>query len=215
MENEKVTMSVPVPFPRLSDIAQTLRNLSRQSRRPTTLIGISGFGGSGKSTLARQLAGLLRSAEVVSADDFITNRLCHRSDDWSDFDRDRLLREVLIPARSGRPIAYGLYSWSKNTIEGRRQLAATPFLIIEGCSIFHPDLRPSYHCTIWIDLPLPIALQRGLARDQAGGASATHVALWRDLWMPNDEGFYNKYHPHDNVTFLYASQCPSKSSHDR
>ncbi|MDP9195283.1 MAG: phosphoglycerate transporter [Pseudomonadota bacterium] len=172
----------------------------RINKRPF-IIAVSGFAGSGKSTLAGRVAETLRDTEIIPLDHFITHRLVHRDEDWSGFDRERFRREVLIPAREGKSITYGVYSWPDDAITSHRTVPPSLFLIVEGCSLFHPDLLPYYDFIVWIDMPLEESARRGAARDKALGAD--HDKNWQDIWMPNDRDFFQKYSPQTAADFVY------------
>jgi uridine kinase len=159
------------------------------------IIAVSGFGGSGKSTLATKLASKLPNAAIISSDDFIIGPLDVRSDDWSCFDRQRLLEQVLKPAVDGRQIEYQQYDWASGKLGQSIKLDMNQYLIIEGISVLHPNLLPYYDYSVWIELPLETAVKNGIERDRASGNN--HVKLWKEIWGPNDEGYLQKYHPNE------------------
>ena len=171
-----------------------VKNIASLTTHQTTLIAISGFGGSGKSTLAQELKKKLNNAEIISIDDFIVNRLQKRSADWEGFDRERFRLQVLEPAKHGNEIKYDEYNWKENKIIGVKTLPILPkYLILEGCSILHPDLTKYYDFSIWIEYPLDLATERGLKRDREWGLN--HEDWWLNLWKPNEQDFFNKYRP--------------------
>jgi uridine kinase len=166
------------------------------------LIAVSGFGGSGKSTLAQKLKENLKEAEIISIDDFIIDRLSQRSDEWLGFDRERLKKSILEPAIRNAPLIWDEYNWKENKIIGKKEIDKLPkYLILEGCSLLHPDLMPFYDFTIWIDIPLELATERGAARDRSWGLD--HDNLWNNLWKPNEADFFKKYHPERQASFVY------------
>lgn len=172
------------------------------------IIAISGFGGSGKSTLSQELQNELGDAEIISIDAFIVDRLQKRSTDWEGFDRERFRVQVLEPVIHGEEINYDEYNWKENKIIGKKTIGHLPkYLIVEGCSILHPDLLKYYDFSIWIDYPLDLATQRGLKRDQEWGAN--HDDFWLNLWKPNEEDFFNKYHPDKMASYILPYKTPT------
>lgn len=187
----------------IQEIIKKLPKYKTSEKKPI-IIAISGFGGSGKSTLADVLQKELEDTKIVSIDAFIINRLQKRSSDWEGFDRERFRLQVLEPASHGKEINYDEYNWKENKIIEQQAIKHLPkYLIVEGCSIIHPDLIKYYDFSIWIDYPLDLATQRGLDRDKSWGLN--HDDLWLNLWKPNEEDFFNKYHPDKlaNYVVLY------------
>lgn len=81
-------------------LERAINEIKKIKKTPKSIvIGIEGFGGSGKSTVAAKLAELLGSAYVIGIDDFIVKEKVNEpSWDKGAFDRDRLEKQVLIPA---------------------------------------------------------------------------------------------------------------------
>lgn len=165
------------------------------------IVAVSGFGGAGKSVLTVKLKAVLDDAEIISIDAFVVDHLSRRSEDWEGFDRERLLKEVLVPAKKKQTIHYGIYNWEINTVMETKTIQPTTFLIVEGCSIFHPDLMSYYDYSIWIDVPLEEATRRGIQRDRMQGADWDDN--WHSIWMPNENDFFAKYRPDMKADFIY------------
>ena len=195
----------------MQKVLELIQNLELPAGRPA-LVAISGFGGSGKTTLAQQLKDKLGDAEVISIDDFVSDELCERSEDWTGFDRERFRQQVLEPARNGESIRYDIYDFGQRQFTERRSVRDTRFLLLEGCSIFHPDLMPYYDLSVWIDCPLEIATERGIKRDRAQAPHqdelwhTAHEALWRTVWMPNEQDFFTKYQPACLADYVYRGE---------
>ena len=167
------------------------------------VIGVSGFGGSGKSTLAARLAGALGSVNVVCMDDFWDHARDGRSSDWDAFDRSRLEAQVLRPARAGGLVRYQAYDWVLRELGAWVDVPGGQYLIVEGISALHATLLPYYDLTVWVDVPLELARERGLARGYAWGNDETEV--WTSRWMPNDRDYFDKHRPDRQADVVYPN----------
>src|SRR5579863_3054482 len=148
----------------MQEVLTAIQKLKRPKAQPL-IIAISGFGGSGKTTLAAKLKEALGNAQIVSIDSFSTHEW-HRSADWDNFDRERFTREVLEPTRANNfPLSFVHEPWPGNP-EETITIPTAGYLIVEGCSIFHPDLLEYYDLKIWINCPLETATKRAMWRDR-------------------------------------------------
>lgn len=176
-------------------LTQKLTDLSPKSDKPI-IVAVSGYGGSGKSTLSAKLSATLGDTVVVPIDDFIIGPRDQRSGDWQTFDRKRLRREVLETARIGKALRYQANNsgeWVSG--QGGKWTTIVPhrYLIIEGCGILHPLLMPYYDYSVWIDCSGETAWGQAKQRDKSEGHESDK--LWDEVWVPNDQDFFNTYHP--------------------
>jgi uridine kinase len=162
------------------------------------LIGIEGFGGSGKTTLSAKLKSKLGNAYVVNIDDFIVKeKVNENSWEKGGFDRERLEKQILLPATSNKSIRYQKLIWQTNKLSEFNEIPKVDYLIIEGISCYHPDIAKYYDYKIWVDTPIGIAKERGRSRD----GSNENAVMW-DLWAENDIKYQNKYHPELAADFI-------------
>lgn len=118
------------------------------------IIAIDGKTESGKSALAEELAKDL-GAFVVHLDDY-RKRLTCLEPDWhlalvTDLDLNRLMRQILEPALSGRPLI--LQKLDPETQNYTRPDLFFPpeFIIVEGTGCLHPDLEKYYAFKVFMD----------------------------------------------------------------
>jgi uridine kinase len=123
-----------------------------------------------------------------------------RGDDWPCYDRDRLIAQVLAPARAGATITYQGWDW-QNAVPGRWEtVPPCRYLLVEGVSALHPPLLPYYDLTVWIDCPLEEATERGLRRDRDEFGVPDAARHWYERWMPNERDYMAKYRPDLSAT---------------
>jgi uridine kinase len=194
-----------------AELVEQVRALSAPEKGPR-IVAISGFGGAGKTTLAKRLVGELvgdGGAEIVRMDAFFVEEWDVRGDDWPCYDRDRLIAQVLAPARVGETITYQGFDW-QNAVPGRWEtVPSCRYLIIEGVSALHPPLLPYYDLTVWVDCSLEEATERGLRRDRDEFGVPDAERHWYERWMPNEQDYMANYRPDRLAHFLCLPSTPA------
>ena len=179
----------------------------RAQNRNRFTIALSGFGGAGKSTVVNTLAESLGDVAIIHLDDFIVDRLSARSSDWDGFDWDRLTRQLLEPLSSGaQEIEYDVYNWPADKITETRKVVVPKFVILEGIGLVRDSLKKYFDVTIWLDVPLEVASERGKRRDVVTNGVPLHAELWDTLWTPNDRDYFEKYQPKENADYLLENE---------
>ncbi|TAH35157.1 hypothetical protein EYC59_02415 [Candidatus Saccharibacteria bacterium] len=143
----------------IEDITQRIKAASLPVGMSVKIVAVDGHGGSGKSTLAERLSKEL-GAEVVHTDDFASwdNTL-----DWWPSLKDK----VLEPIKNGaKTLNYNRSSWaSDHHPEPVVDQPVTPIIILEGVSSARKEFRPYLSFAIWVETPVDVCMERGLARD--------------------------------------------------
>jgi len=78
--------------------------------------------------------------------------------------------------------------------------------LIDAVGLLHPQLLPLLDLTVWVDVPLEVATERGMRRDRQAGDD--HDALWREAWAQNERGFDARHRPRDRADVRYVPQGP-------
>jgi uridine kinase len=167
-----------------------------------SIIVVSGFGGSGKTTLAHTLASHLEEAAVITTDDFMLPSYTERSEEWDCVDRKRIIEQIMKPSTLHEDVRYQVFDWETHALGEWRTIGRPKYIILEGIGLMHPDLTPYLHFSIWINCSPETAMQRGINRDK----KVLHVdqaKLWQEIWMPNDQDFYEKFRPDESADCLY------------
>lgn len=185
------------------DVAAHVTAAATAAGRPL-VVGISGPCGSGKSTLARDLVPLLPDAVRVRGDDFLDPARSHlRSRDWDGVDRARLGATVLAQFRSGAAGEFQRYDWSRRELGAAEPLPRARVLVVDVIGLLHPEVLALLDVTLWCDVDVDVAAERGRARDRELGRD--HDALSREVWEPNDRDFVEAFRPRDVADLLYVS----------
>ncbi len=172
------------------DVARLRRALITQG---VGVVAIDGRGGSGKSVLARQLAAGWPGAAVVEMDDFYRpsgDRVARPLVHGGNFDRERLITEVLEPVSARRAGRYRRYDWGEDRLAEWHDMPADAVVLIEGVYSTSRLMRRFCDYAIWVDCPYDTRLQRGVERD--GEAMRT---VWVGEWMPAEDRYVAGEHP--------------------
>ena len=171
------------------ELAAHVRRL-RDGTPRTVLVAIDGEGGAGKSTLASLLAATLGGATVVCLDDFARPTV-------PGWDRQRMIRQVLDPLRTGRPGRYQRWDWATDAGAEWHDVPTGGVVIVEGVSATRQDLSDRWDLTVWVSTPRDLRLERGLARD--GDAMRRQ---WLDVWMPEEDAYVAGERPAERADFI-------------
>lgn len=176
----------------VGELAARIRSL--MAERAVVVVGIAGYGGAGKTTLARALAERLPAARV-RGDDFL-DPLGSRtaSDDWAALHRDELAA-VLAALRAGEPARFRPVDWATGGRQPERLAPAAPVQLVDAVGLLHPRLLPLLDLAVWVDVPLEVAVERGMRRDRQAGND--HDALWREVWAPTERAFERRFRPRE------------------
>ncbi|MFT4028670.1 MAG: phosphoglycerate transporter [Protaetiibacter sp.] len=177
---------------------------SAKLRRPI-VVGVSGFGGSGKSTLTRPLVDAIPGAVRMRGDDFLDPVRSHRrSLDWDGVERTRLVDEVLVPFRTRQASTFRRYDWARGALAAPEPVPAGRVMIVDVIGLFHPEATPALDLTVWCDVDLETATERGMRRDAAAGRD--HARLWREVWVPNERDFAAAFAPRESAEVLFSPE---------
>lgn len=166
------------------------------------VIGISGYGGSGKSTLARRLIANDRSRVRMRGDDFLNPDRSHRrSPDWDGVERERLVEEVILPFQQRRESTFRRYDWSIRALGAPAAVPTGEVMVVDLVGLFHPVALDHLDLTVWCDVDLVTATERGMLRDSRLGRD--HSRLWHDVWVPNEQDFDDRFAPARRAEVLF------------
>lgn len=160
------------------------------------LMAIDGPCGGGKSSLAALLAELF-PCRVLHMDDYYLP-LEQRAPGWEEtpcgnMDLERFLKEALLPATRGEPIACRPYNCRKGQLSEAELLPAAPLTVVEGSYSQHPLLTLHYDFKVFLYCRPEEQLARLERRESA------RLEAYRQRWIPLEKAYYQ--------TFRIVSRC--------
>lgn len=151
------------------------------------LLAIDGPCGAGKSTLARRLKERYPDAEIIRMDDFFLQPAMRTEERLSEpggnVDRERFLKQVLLPFSEGREVVYDVYSCRDQSLAPRR-LARAPLYIVEGSYSLHPALRGYYDLKLFLDVDADTQAERIVKRE------GDRAPLFFSRWIPLENRYF-------------------------
>ena len=173
-----------------------LKNLLEQ--RPFLIIGIDGRCASGKTTLSNWIAENI-PARIFHMDDFYLP-MEQRVEGWehipcANMNFERMLEEVLRPAKAGEAVQYRAYSCREKKLLPAVTMRAVPLTIVEGSYSHYPSLFPFYDVSVFLTCSKETQTERLIQRE------GDRYPNYERLWIPLEEGYYRKYHVGEQVDY--------------
>lgn len=181
-------------------LLRRLKDLVDSTSTRPLLVGIDGPGGAGKSTLARDIASTFDGAAIVQMDDIYLSaaqRMQVPKGVGTNYDRARLVAQVLEPLRGGGSARYQRYDWDTDALNDWIDVNHARIVLVEGVTSIADDIAAFYDLTVWVETPLDVCLQRGVARD---GESARDQ--WEQVWLPGDDHYREVQRPDERADVI-------------
>ncbi len=164
-----------------------LRLVEDLGLRPPFLLAIDGRCAAGKTTLAGRLAKEW-DCGVIHIDDFYLPFPLRTKEQMAqpggNIDFDRLLREVILPLRDGRPAVWRPYDCHRDRFFPAQRLDPGGITIVEGAYSCHPRLAEYYSCRIFLDISPAAQLERIRLRDMDS------LDAFLQTWIPREESYF-------------------------
>jgi len=164
-------------------------------------VGITGYAGSGKSTLASRLAEYfgVNDSQILRLDNLYLPRPRDRGL-FDDYDW-HLVTRILQDVHAGKRLQYRSRGFEEDSFMFDEPLPKV--VILEGIRLFRPEMMQHFDVSVWVDCPPELALQRAKDRDLKQGHDEEYMKRWDTEWGPQNEEYYNVYHPEKLANFIY------------
>lgn len=154
------------------------------------IVALDGRCASGKTTLAEKIAKEL-DCNIIHTDDFFLQPFQRTKQRYAEaggnLDRERLLKEVLIPLKEGKQISYRPFICHSMSLGEKITLPVKKITLVEGSYSCHPELTGFYDMTVFVTADKETQRQRILARNGREGLEA-----FEKKWIPLEEKYFEQ-----------------------
>ena len=159
------------------------------SEKEKITVEIDGRCTSGKSTLAKLLQSLF-GGEIISADDFFLpfeKRTAERMRECGGtLDYERFKTEVIDKLSLNKAFDYGVFSCKSGKIEGRKTIARTNLIIVEGSYSGHEYFGNPYDIRVFLTSDRITQEKRILERN-----GSEMLKNFAEKWIPMEEKYFD------------------------
>ena len=166
----------------ISHVLETLAGLSGG------VVSIDGRCASGKTTLANELCKEL-DATIVSMDDFFLppslRSQARFNEAGGNIHYERFAEEVLPFLASGEAFSYNIFDCRVMDYNGKREVPASPWRIVEGTYSHHPFFGDYADFKFFLSVDAQEQKERILRRN-----GADMLKMFVDKWIPLEEEYF-------------------------
>ena len=153
-------------------------------------IAIDGRCGSGKSTFAELLSKNFE-CNVFHMDDFylpLEKRTKERLDEaGGNIDRERFLKEVLVPAKNGEEVFYKVFDCKVQSLKALVTMKPKSIVITEGSYSCHNDFFALYDLHIFLTVSPETQKERIIKRN-----GEEEYKAFENKWIPYEERYFKE-----------------------
>ena len=164
------------------------------------ILAIEGGSASGKTTLAALLARIYDST-VFHADDFFLRpeqrTPARLAEPGGNMDRERLLKEVLLPLAQGQPAVFRRYDCHTQTLLEPTTISPKALNIVEGAYSMHPLLEKYYDLSVFLRISPELQRARILRRNGPEVAER-----FFSTWVPLEQLYFDALRPQEHCDLL-------------
>ncbi len=167
------------------------------------VFAIDGRSASGKTTAAQEISRKL-NCTVFHADDFFLRPEQRNPERYAapggNFDRERFLNEVLLPAVSGETVYYRPFDCKSMKMLEAQIIHPEKIIIVEGAYCCHPELWDYYDMRIFFTVSPEEQISR--IRKRNGDNAKTFF----DRWIPLEERYFKEYNIEERCNLIFKNE---------
>lgn len=159
-------------------------------KKGSGIVAIEGGSGSGKTTLSAMLQELY-DCTVFHMDDFFLRPEQRTSERYAEvggnIDRERFLKEVLVPLKKNEPIKYRRFDCDTFELCPPVNVVPKKLTIVEGAYCMHPELAGYYDLSVFLDISPEVQKARITKRNTPQLAER-----FFNEWIPLEKIYFSK-----------------------
>lgn len=187
----------------LEKLTREIIRAGEMSAAEPFIAGIDGRCGAGKSTLGEMLE--KRGWTVFRMDDFFLQphqRTAERyASPGGNADRERFLREILLPLREGQEIiTYRPFDCHSMSLSEAVTVRRGRFCAVEGSYCCHPELWEYYDVHVFLTVSEEEQMKRIINR-----CGEERAEVFREKWIPLEEKYFSAFNIGDRAELTFDS----------
>ncbi len=160
------------------------------SEKGRSVFAIDGRCASGKTTAAREISRAI-PCTVFHADDFFLRPEQRTPERYAspggNFDRERFLSEVILPAVNGKAVNYRPFDCKSMKVLEAQVIHPEKIIIVEGAYCCRPELWDYYDRRIFFT----VSSQEQVSRIRKRNGDT--LKMFVDRWIPLEERYFKEY----------------------
>ncbi len=173
------------------------------SEKDRAVFAIDGRCASGKTTAAQEISPKL-NCTVFHADDFFLHPEQRTPERYAapggNFDRERFLNEVLLPAVNGETVNYRPFDCKAMEILDAQIIHPEKIIIVEGAYCCHPELWDFYDRRIFFTVSPDEQISRIRKRN------GDNAKMFFDRWIPLEERYFKEYGIEERCDLVFKNE---------
>ena len=178
--------------------------IDKMLKTQSVIVAIEGGSASGKTTLSKMLEEFY-DCTVLHMDDFFLRPEQRTPERFTEVggnvDRERFLKEVLLPLSENKPILYRRFDCATFAFCDPIKIIPKKLTIVEGAYSMHPELASYYDLSVFLDIDSELQKKRIERRN-----SPEMAKRFFEEWIPLEKIYFSKMEVEQRCDISIASE---------
>ncbi len=160
-------------------------------------VAVDGNCASGKTTFAKALSAFF-DCNVFHIDDFYLPKVLQTNEIAGNIDRQRFLKEVLLPLKNGENIFLKKFDCKTQSYGEPQKTGVKEVNIVEGSFSCHPDFFSFFDMSIFLSASPDVQKERIIKRNGEDGFN-----VFEQKWIPAEEKYFKELNIKEKCTLSF------------